>query len=94
MTTKCPKMLEILKHKSQKFGWDFAPDTLLDITVLSHTVLWFLVVYCSNLSSFKGLIFISIKKLSILQQSALKCFEFNQSQKFALGLLPRIQQNF
>ena len=51
MTTKCPKMLEILKHKSQKFGWDFAPDTLLDITVLSHT----------SISSFEGLILMSIK---------------------------------
>ena len=52
MTTKCPKMLEILKHKSQKFGWDFAPDTLLDITVLSHAVLFSSVVYCSSISSF------------------------------------------
>ena len=35
LTTKCPNMLEILKHKRQKFCWGFAPDTILDITLPS-----------------------------------------------------------
>ena len=90
MTTKCPKMLEILKHKSQKFGWDFSPDTLLDITVLSHTVLWASVVCYSSLRSFEGLISMPIKKSSILQQSALKCFEFSDREvKNFAGALPQ-----
>ena len=60
-TRKCFNLLKILKHNSQKFRWGFAPDTVLDITVLSYTVLWSSVVYCSSISSFEGLILMSIK---------------------------------
>ena len=87
---KCFDLLKIFKHNSQKFRWGFAPDTVLDITVLSHTVLWSSVVYCSSISSFEGLILMSIKKSSILQQSALKCFEFSDREfKNFAGALPQ-----
>ena len=89
-TRKCFNLLKILKHNSQKFRWGFAPDTILDIRVLSHTVLWSSVVYCSSISSFEGLILMSIKKSSILQQSALKCFEFSDREvKNFAGALPQ-----
>ena len=37
-TRKFFNLLKILIHNSQKFHWGFAPDTIHDIKVLSHTV--------------------------------------------------------
>ena len=84
-------MLEILKHERQKFCWGFAPDTVLDITVLSHTVLWSSVVYCSSISSFEGLILMSIK--SQIFELITKCHKMleifkHKMQKFRLGFAP------
>ena len=94
-TRKCFNLLKILKHNSQKFRWGFAPDTILDITVLSHTVLWSSVVYCSSISSFEGLILMSIKKSSILQKKCPKMLWIlrQRSQKFCWGFAPESIQN-
>ena len=90
-TWKWFNLLKILKHNSQKFRWGFAPDTVLDITVLSYTVLWSSVVYCSSISSFEGLILMSIK--SQIFELTTKCHKMleifkHKMQKFRWGFAP------
>ena len=89
---KCFNLLKILKHNSQKFCWGFAPDTILDITVLSHTVLWCSFVYCWSLSSFEGLILTSIKshifELTTKCPNMLEILKHNLRQKFCWGFAP------